>query len=108
MQSRPPRYKIERPVEFRVLNGGRPSEGQGRTVNISPGGLLFQTENLPSVGDRIECMIAMGPGLVDEKEAINLQVQGITLRNMGGKVAVAIKKYSLSAAPPPKPSDSSA
>jgi hypothetical protein len=108
MQSRPPRYEIQRPVEFRVLNGGKHIEGTGRTLNISPGGLLFQTENLPGIGDKIECMIAMGPGLVDDTEAVNLQVHGITLRSMSGKVAVAIKKYSLRPAPPPKPSDSSA
>jgi hypothetical protein len=95
MQPRPERYEIQRPVEFRVRNGGRPIQGHGRTLNISRGGLCFQTGHIPNVGDKIECLIAMGPGLGDDTESVNLKVHGITLRTSDGKVAVSIKKYHL-------------
>lgn len=95
MQPRPERFEIQRPVEFRVPNGGRPLQGRGRTLNISRTGLCFQAANLPRVGDKIECLIEMGPGLVDEKESVNLKVQGITVRSSGGKVAVSIKRFRL-------------
>ena len=95
MQPRPERYEIQRPVEFRVRNGGMPLHGHGRTLNISRGGLCFQTEHIPKVGDKIECLIAMGPGLDDDTESVNLKVHGITLRNSGGRVAISIKKFHL-------------
>jgi len=95
MQSRPERYGIQRPVEFRVRHGAHFLKGEGRTVNISRRGLLFKTEERLRVGDKIDCMIRMGPGLSDAKETVNLQVQGITVRNEGGKIAVAIKKHRL-------------
>ncbi|HUG82056.1 MAG TPA: PilZ domain-containing protein [Bryobacterales bacterium] len=106
MQPRPERYEIQRPVEFRVRNGGRPIQGHGRTLNISRGGLCFQTEDIPKVGDKIECVIEMGPGLVDDKESVNLKVHGITLRNSGGLVAVSIKKFRLRPIDSPDADDS--
>ena len=100
MQPRSERYEIRRPVEFRVGNGAQALQGQGRTLNISRRGLLFQTQETLRVGDKIDCVIQMGPGLSDAKETVNLQVQGITLRNTDGKIAVAIKRYRLRPVPP--------
>ena len=95
MQPRSERYEIQRPVEFRVRNGTQALQGQGRTLNISRGGLLFETQERLRVGDQIDCVIQMGPGLSDPKETVNLQVQGITLRNEDGRIAVSIKRHSL-------------
>ena len=95
MQPRSERYEIQRPVEFRVRNGTQALQGQGRTVNISRGGLLFETQERLRVGDTIDCVIQMGPGLSDSKKTVTLQVQGITLRNEDGRIAVSIKRHSL-------------
>jgi hypothetical protein len=106
MHSRPERYRIQRPVEFRARNGGRPLQGTGQTLNISRGGLCFETEQLPEVGDKIECVVQMGSELGDGKESVNLNVQGITLRTSGGKVAVSVKKSRLRPVQPPDALDS--
>lgn len=95
MQPRPARYEIQRPVEFRVRSGAKMVQGSGRTVNISRNGILFTTDATLSVGEKIECVIAMGPGLIDTQETVNLKVQGVTLRNDDGNVAVAVKKHRL-------------
>jgi hypothetical protein len=95
MQSRPVRYEIQRPVEFRVRTGAKMVQGSGRTVNISRNGVLFKTDESLRVGDKIDCVIAMGPGLSDAQDTVNLRVQGVTLRNSDGRVAVAIKKHRL-------------
>jgi hypothetical protein len=95
MQSRPVRYEIQRPVEFRVRIGAKMVQGSGRTANISRNGILFKTDEALRVGDKIDCVIAMGPGLIDAQETVNLQVQGITLRNNDGSVAVVIKKHRI-------------
>ena len=105
MQPRPVRYEIQRPVEFRVRNGAKMVQGSGRTVNISRNGILFTTDASLSVGEKIECVVAMGPGLIDTQETVNLKVQGVTLRNNDGNVAVAIKKHRLRPAQPGQTAD---
>ncbi len=93
MQQRPPRYSIERPLEFRIRAQGAAQSGAGRTVNISKGGVLFQTEADLPVGRKIELVVHLGDALGGPPVILN--VQGVVLRNQNGAVAVMTRKYRL-------------
>jgi hypothetical protein len=95
MQERPPRYQIERPVEYRVRTPSGPIQGKGKTLNISRSGLLFQPEHPISVGAKIDMNVKMGDAVGGAP--VTLRVNGVTLRSQQGFVAVAIKKYKLQA-----------
>ena len=101
MQERPPRYEIERPVEYRVRMSPRTVEGKGKTLNISRNGLLFQTEHNIGVGAKIDLRVQMGEALDGGSEVV-LRVHGVTLRSHEGVVAVSIKKYKLQSADGPE------
>lgn len=96
MQTRPPRYDIERPVAYKVKTPAGPIEGTGKTLNISRSGLLFEPEHAIGVGAKIDISVQMGDA-VGGGAPITLRVHGITLRSQQGFVAVSIKKYSLQA-----------
>ena len=52
------RYSITLDVEYEVLDGtGLQCRGYGHTINISSGGILFDTQNRFTVGQRIELSI---------------------------------------------------
>ena len=94
MQQRAQRYSIERPVEFHVRGQGTTRNGAGRTLNISRGGVLFQTDSQLPVGRKIELVVDLGDALGGPP--VTLNVQGVVLRNQsGGAVAVLIRKYRL-------------
>jgi hypothetical protein len=96
MQERPPRYEIERPVEYRVRTPSGPLEGTGKTLNISRNGLLFEPEHNIGVGAKIDMDVKMGDAM-GGGAPITLRVHGVTLRTQQGFVAVSIKKYRLQA-----------
>ncbi|MCB1018803.1 MAG: hypothetical protein H6509_01900 [Bryobacterales bacterium] len=96
MQERPPRYQIERPVQYRVRTSAIPIEGTGRTLNISRNGLLFEPGQNIGVGAKIDMNVQMGDA-VGGGAPIVLRVSGVTLRSQGNAVAVSIKKYKLQA-----------
>lgn len=93
MQNRSPRFPIQRPVAFRLKAPGKALEGSGQTVNISSGGVLFETEGEISVGRKIELVVEIGDALGGPP--VSMHVQGITLRSRDGAVAVQIKKHKL-------------
>ncbi len=93
MQQRLPRYSIERPVEFRLRGQGATHNGEGQTLNISRGGVLFQTQGELPVGRKIELVVHLGDALGGPP--VTLSVQGVVLRNQSGSVAVLIRKYRL-------------
>ena len=99
MQARPPRFEIQRPVEFRITGQGGEVTGAGRTINISRRGVLFETDKELQVGRKIELLVDMGDA-VGSGSGIRLRLHGITVRNEEGSVAVAIKKYRLNSDDP--------
>ncbi len=93
MQERATRFAIRKPVEFRLKSPGVRKEGSGQTVNISTGGVLFETQEEIGPGRKIEMTVAVGDAMGGPP--VTLHVQGITLRSEGGLVAVAVKKHRL-------------
>ena len=98
MQTRANRYSIRRPLEFAVRNGTASTKGQGRTVNISRGGVLFQSDGELSLGGRIELVVRLAEG-AEADTFVTLFVQGVTVRSDGGGTAVAIKRHRLRVMP---------
>ena len=95
MQSRSPRFEIQKPVEYTVKTPSGKVEGHGRTLNISRRGVLFEThEEQVAVGRKIELVVQMGDA-VGTGAPIHLKLQGVIIRTDNGSVAVSIKKYQL-------------
>ena len=93
MPERANRYKIVRPVEYRFRSLEGLIAGSGLTINISCTGVLFQANCDLEVGRRIELVIRMGPTMGDRH--VKLMVEGLTVRNEDGYVAVATRKHKL-------------
>jgi hypothetical protein len=93
MQERAHRFEIRKPVEFRLRSPGARKEGTGQTLNISKGGILFETESDVGTGRKIELTVHVGDAMGGPP--VTLHVQGITVRNENGAVAVLIKKHRL-------------
>ncbi len=93
MQERAQRFEIRRPVEFRLRPPGVRKEGTGQTLNISKGGILFETEDEIGTGRKIEMTVHVGDAMGGPP--VTLHVQGITVRHENGAVAVSIKKHRL-------------
>jgi hypothetical protein len=93
MQERAHRFEIRRPVEFRLRPPGARKEGTGQTLNISKGGILFETESDIASGRKIELTVHVGDALGGPP--VTLYLQGIILRQQNGAVAASIKKHRL-------------
>jgi hypothetical protein len=93
MQERAHRFEIRRPVEFRLRPPGTRKEGAGQTLNISKGGILFETESAIANGRKIELTVHVGDAMGGPP--VTLHLQGITLRQENGAVAAVIKKHRL-------------
>jgi PilZ domain len=67
--------------------------GQGRTVNISSTGILFEAPDLPpAVSALVELSIAW-PARLDNKVPLTLYVGGHTVWTRENRFAVAIQRY---------------
>lgn len=93
MQERAHRFEIRRPVEFRLRPPGARKEGTGQTLNMSKGGILFETDSEIATGRKIELTVHVGDAMGGPP--VTLHVHGITVRHEGGAVAVSIKKHRL-------------
>lgn len=93
MQERAHRFEIRKPVEFRLRPPGPRKEGTGQTLNISKGGILFETESDIGTGRKIELTVHVGDAMGGPP--VTLHVYGVTVRHENGAVAVAIKKHRL-------------
>ena len=82
------RFPLVTDLDYRIVIGGRPIKmGRGRTVNLSSGGVLFQsTEPLPA-RKQIELWIAW-PVPLNGDVALKLCAQGRIVRVQDGRVAV--------------------
>lgn len=93
MQERAHRFEIRRPVEFRLRPPGARKEGTGLTLNISKGGVLFETETEIGTGRKIELTVDVGDAMGGPP--VTLHIQGIIVRTENGAVAVSVKKHRL-------------
>jgi len=94
MTERPLRFDIERPVEFRLTDVHGSPRLQGRTVNISSGGVLIKTDEKIGVGRKIEMLVRMAKLAPDSLE-VDLLLRGLTVRSGQGWVAVHVKKRQI-------------
>src|ERR1044071_2170290 len=85
------RYPVDVEVEYRaVLTNEIVVTGVGRTINMSTGGILFQTaESLP-INQGIELFLSWPTRSINRLE---LHVVGHTKRAQGNLTAVAIRRY---------------
>jgi hypothetical protein len=87
------RFPIARDVRFKVLSKRQEADaGAGSTVNISSGGVLFETSKDMVPGKRVELAISW-PAQLDGKCSLKLVARGRVVRCDGNKVAVEIQQY---------------
>lgn len=86
------RFAIERELRFKVLDGGRPMTGVGNTVDISSGGVAFETVTQLLPGTLVEISISW-PVLLDDTCLMRLVVLGRVVRTRRQIVACTVDKY---------------
>ncbi len=86
------RYPIKLEVEYRVVKKGRVEHGFGRTLNISSGGVFFETKSsLPATGP-IELLLNW-PFLLEGVCPLKLVMRGRIVRSDGNGVAIRFKHH---------------
>ena len=84
---------MDREVRFRVINRKTGEEvGGGKTLNMSSGGVLFQTENSLLPGRRLEMTISW-PAQLNNTCPLKLVARGRIVRVEDGRAAVEIQQY---------------
>jgi hypothetical protein len=87
-------------MAFRIVRRRQVLEiGSGRTVNMSAGGVLFQSTHALAVGDEVELSIAW-PAQLDNKVRLQLCVVGRTVWSGDNSTAVQIQRYEFRTAGP--------
>jgi hypothetical protein len=87
------RYPIAADVEFSALSAdGVALQGLGRTVNLSAGGVLFESDQVLDAGMRIELVIAW-PVRLNDALNLNLRVSGRVARSNGNAHAMRIREH---------------
>lgn len=87
------RFPIERELRYKVVSKRSGEEtGEGKTLNISSGGVYFTTEHLLVPGKRLELSISW-PAQLNEKCALKLVASGRVVRFSEGRVALEILHY---------------
>ena len=92
------RYPIKLDLQYNVLKSGQiEHSGFGRTVNISSGGVLFETPDFPetkmSPDERRAVVLKMNRPLFMGDFALTLVMTGRIVRRSAGQIAVSIKHY---------------
>lgn len=88
------RFSIERTISYRVLGRGPVgASGSGKTVNMSSGGMLIETEQVLLPGWRVEVEVS-GPFQVDDQVSFKLLVTGKITRSVGSPNPMAGLKIS--------------
>ena len=87
------RDTITADLEYRVMCDQEVVRtGSGRTVDLSNGGILFESDEGLPVGSDIEAAIAW-PVLLENEVALNLCVSGRVSRSSDGKSAIKITNH---------------
>jgi hypothetical protein len=87
------RYPITAELEYRIVGReGLAYSGAGQTINLSTGGILFQSEQALTPGMRIELTIAW-PARLNDAVDLNLCVCGRVARTDGKSHVVRIREH---------------
>jgi hypothetical protein len=87
------RYPITAELEYRAVGeDGRAVQGSGRCLNLSTGGVLFETGEPLEAGMRVELAIAW-PVRLNDSLALNLRVSGRISRSSGTSHGVRIREH---------------
>jgi hypothetical protein len=87
------RYPITLELEYKLLRKGPVARlGFGKTLNVSSGDILFETEDALPVGSPIEVLMDW-PFLLDDRCSLKLVIQGSVVRSDSQLVAVRFKLY---------------
>jgi len=93
------RYEVKLDVRWKVVHRKRVRQtGTGITIDVSSGGISFNTDEPLSVGHKIELSIAW-PALLGGTAPLRLVVEGRVVRATGRRVAVGIQRYEFRTAP---------
>lgn len=87
------RYPIAVNLEYRVVRGSEVTcTGNGRTINLSTGGVLFEAAQALPEGCDIEVLVAW-PALLDNEIALNLCIAGRVAWSSGFRSAVRVVNH---------------
>jgi c-di-GMP-binding flagellar brake protein YcgR len=87
------RFPIENDVRYKLLEARRVAQtGQGRTLNMSSGGILFTSESRLPVGLRVELAVDW-PAQLNEHCGLKLVALGKIVRSSTETAAIRIEKY---------------
>ena len=85
------RYPIALDVQYKLLRGGRVDQvGSGKTLNISSGGVLFETDQTLPAGGTVELAIKW-PYLLREVCSLKLVMRGRVVRRDTRTKATAVR-----------------
>jgi hypothetical protein len=89
------RYSISAPVRYRIkeIAEGLIANGSGQTVDISSGGVLFESNNPLKLGIELELAISW-PASLSESVGLTLWLTGKVVRAEKNRSAVAIARYA--------------
>ena len=84
---------MDRDIRYKVINRKTGEEvGAGKTLNMSSGGVFFQTEQSLLPGRRLEMMISW-PAQLNNTCPLKLVARGRIVRVEDGRAAVEIQQY---------------
>jgi len=87
------RFTLHFPLRYSLVESGCViARGRGRTLDVSSGGVLVQSEGEPIPSGKIELSIAW-PVSLDGGTQLQLFVSGNVLRQEGNVVAVTVDRY---------------
>jgi hypothetical protein len=87
------RYPLVLDVEYRLLRNGRViHRGFGKTCNISSGGVLFDTDEVPPAVGNVEVLMAW-PFFLNGNCQLRLVMRGKIARVAGNSIAVRATSY---------------
>jgi c-di-GMP-binding flagellar brake protein YcgR len=88
------RYPISLDVQWRLLlRNVTADSGQGRTVDLSSGGILLETGRSLPVGQKVRLVIAW-PALPNKISGAELLVSGRVVRSDGNRNAIRIDQHA--------------
>ena len=86
------RFPIEQDVRYRLKGHRPPVIGEGRTINLSSGGVLFTTDRILAKGSPVQMEINW-PVLLDDSRPLNLVARGPIIWCDGEKAAMKFEGW---------------
>jgi PilZ domain len=87
------RYPIELDLEYKIIEHGQViASGDGRTGNMSSGGLLFHPEQPATRGHLVELSIRW-PAILGNSPFVALLISGRIMRNDASGIAVRARRH---------------